>query len=1303
MGFLSRVKWVNIFGAAIVVAGLGAPFAVWQNQLNVENTLRAQVQKDLSDFGHGWADVEVDGRSISASGLATSASQIEDAREVLARINIASEFTLDAELAPKLEPFSLKLSKDSKNRSMVGGMPTQALIAQTTKWFGDGEIDLKLASGSPAPNDWRDASEFAIRLLQHFDQGTVDVNGLEVSFDGRAKDHEALHTLDVVFGAGFPDNLKRGTGNIIAPLVSPYVLSLTKSDENMLVANGNVAAKEIAAELGNKGFAAEMLRVSSGEPEGFSNAITALVDVLLALKTGQVEISDETIKINGVAQAFADFDKANALPDQLNAFKVALQLERPTVKPFTLKFELVDDQLVIAGYVPSDEEADKIQTLADQVSVENVRVANGAPEKFGAAIDAVALALSHLQNGASAAIEDDKIIVQGQAISPQDFLALQAEFGQNIPDGYDLAVANIELPTISPYQWSLEKENEGRVRLAGYTPSQELTSEILNAITAPEIVNELLPAAGQPEGFAEITLASASASNFMVEGQIGFNEGGWAIDAKTANKDQQNSLLQEFSDKQIQIDGWQSAQFTVLPPPVADPYLFEAKIENGELTFAGNVRSEETQLLLTGMGQSDVSLASGEPEGFEEAVNVGISALQRLEIGSFKFNGENWELTGTAAHQDDVDAIMGDLGEYALPSNGWQFDLDAKIVPIVPYLWSAEKSEDGTLLQSGYVPNEQVLQQLSETQGNTDNLKIGLGAPEGFGDQAVAALQALDLLQAGRASLSGEVWTLLGSAKSDEAIAQITETLAPFGSSFRLDLHVVLPIDQLTLSATKTEDGLFVYDGFLADDLVWSRDGDKLSLVGAQPASREAFLARTERGLGILAMLDEGTLQFDGENWKIAGIAPDKAVETVIGQMLSDDSEPEWQVSLQNAADIAEAEEQARLEAEAKAKAEAEEQARLEAEAKAKAEAEEKARLEAEAKAEAEEKARLEAEAKAKAEAEEQARLEAEAKAKAEAEEQARLEAEAKAKAEEQARLEAEAKAKAEAEEQARLEAQAKAKAEAEEQARLEAEAKAKAEAEEQARLEAEAKAKAEADALKNAFSWTIKKEDGALSMNGNTPDAGVRYSLQLATGIADVSSLSIGEGAPDRFAASALSAIEALGHLPQGAARLEAGTWIFEGSAPDFVARDRAIAALALAPNDWQIEITTPPAWVICEEVIVDLLKQSSIEFQSGSTNLNETSLAVLSDIAAQLSLCPEAVVEVEGHTDADGPADANLTLSVLRAERVVDQLIELGVDPTRLFAVGYGETLPIATNDTRAGKKQNRRIVFAVRSALE
>ena len=184
----------------------------------------------------------------------------------------------------------------------------------------------------------------------------------------------------------------------------------------------------------------------------------------------------------------------------------------------------------------------------------------------------------------------------------------------------------------------------------------------------------------------------------------------------------------------------------------------------------------------------------------------------------------------------------------------------------------------------------------------------------------------------------------------------------------------------------------------------------------------------------------------------------------------------------------AQAEEEARLqaEAEAKAKAQAEEDARAkaEAEAKAKAQAEEEARAkaeaEAQAKAQAEEEARAkaeaEAQAKAKAEEEARAKAEAEAQAKAQAEEaraKAEAEAQAKAQAEEEARAkaEAEAQAKAKAEEEARAKAEAQVKAQAEEDARAkaEAEAKAKAQAEEEARAKAEAEAQAKAQAEEEA------------------------------------------------------------------------------------------------------------------------------------------------------------------------------------------------------------------------------------------
>src|SRR5690606_2165425 len=106
----------------------------------------------------------------------------------------------------------------------------------------------------------------------------------------------------------------------------------------------------------------------------------------------------------------------------------------------------------------------------------------------------------------------------------------------------------------------------------------------------------------------------------------------------------------------------------------------------------------------------------------------------------------------------------------------------------------------------------------------------------------------------------------------------------------------------------------------------------------------------------------------------------------------------------------------------------------------------------------------------------------------------------------------------------------------------------------------------------------------------------------------------------------------------------------------------------------------------------------RNAVLFQSGSARLAEESLPALDELAGYLGACPETTIYVEGHTDADGDDELNLALSVARAEAVVEALIERGVSYRRLYAVGYGESLPIADNDTAAGKRANRRIGFSI-----
>ncbi len=113
---------------------------------------------------------------------------------------------------------------------------------------------------------------------------------------------------------------------------------------------------------------------------------------------------------------------------------------------------------------------------------------------------------------------------------------------------------------------------------------------------------------------------------------------------------------------------------------------------------------------------------------------------------------------------------------------------------------------------------------------------------------------------------------------------------------------------------------------------------------------------------------------------------------------------------------------------------------------------------------------------------------------------------------------------------------------------------------------------------------------------------------------------------------------------------------------------------------------------------VVQQTVTLHSIGFEFNSDRLTFNARRVLGDIARALTQQPDLIVEVAGHTDALGSATYNLELSKRRAQAVVDYLAEQGVDPARLKAVGYGESRPVASNETADGREQNRRVEFRI-----
>jgi outer membrane protein OmpA-like peptidoglycan-associated protein len=105
-----------------------------------------------------------------------------------------------------------------------------------------------------------------------------------------------------------------------------------------------------------------------------------------------------------------------------------------------------------------------------------------------------------------------------------------------------------------------------------------------------------------------------------------------------------------------------------------------------------------------------------------------------------------------------------------------------------------------------------------------------------------------------------------------------------------------------------------------------------------------------------------------------------------------------------------------------------------------------------------------------------------------------------------------------------------------------------------------------------------------------------------------------------------------------------------------------------------------------------------SGLLFAVDSSTLQAPAKQNLADLAQILNKYEDTNILLEGHTDATGSDAHNQALSERRAQAVADYLHFLDVDPARFTIVGYGESQPVADNDTATGRAANRRVEVAI-----
>ena len=167
------------------------------------------------------------------------------------------------------------------------------------------------------------------------------------------------------------------------------------------------------------------------------------------------------------------------------------------------------------------------------------------------------------------------------------------------------------------------------------------------------------------------------------------------------------------------------------------------------------------------------------------------------------------------------------------------------------------------------------------------------------------------------------------------------------------------------------------------------------------------------------------------------------------------------------------------------------------------------------------------------------------------------------------------------------------------------------------------------------------------------------------------------------------------LDSLPERGAIYRAPILTLEGPVQDqqtvdaVIERAAAIVGLDNIDNQYVIHPAAPPF------TNGNVTVESAVLFQTGSAEIADDFASILGLGVAVMVTFPQVEMIVEGHTDSVGPADTNQVLSERRAQAIIDYIVANSGTPLERFeAQGFGETQPVATNDTALGRQANRRI---------
>ena len=362
-----------------------AILAVLSSRSAIEADLKARVEDNLKRANLGWAEVVMDGRNALIQGKAQEDGDPDKALKIANDIWGVRETTNSATLIDKVEKYEwTALRRDNKIR-INGFVPSEKtrldVLGMVKGTFPGQQVEdhMKLARGAPPLDIWLGGVSFGLKQLAQLKSGQVDLAQTNLTVTGEANDVAGYRGVRTALASSLPKGVKLAKEAIRPPLVKPYSWA-AKSAGNSILLSGYVPNDQVREQIVSaakraspKAQIVDEMQPADGAPDGFAQAITAVLGHFADIDEARADLRDGAVTISGITESAARSDGIRgALKKAIPAsFKMADQIRHRepqirTISPYQTAVQIDGGTVLLTGHVPSEEARQSLLGMARQ-------------------------------------------------------------------------------------------------------------------------------------------------------------------------------------------------------------------------------------------------------------------------------------------------------------------------------------------------------------------------------------------------------------------------------------------------------------------------------------------------------------------------------------------------------------------------------------------------------------------------------------------------------------------------------------------------------------------------------------------------------------------------------------------------------------------------------------------------------------------------------------------------------------------------------------------------------------------------